>query len=89
MLRKSLLKDEDGLSDGSQALVVKQNEQMPLRPVVRVFKNPEGRIIPVQQIDMMERLSITIVASQLEIQREEQEQSAFRNLRKEMWGQIG
>ncbi len=77
------------LSDGSQALVVRQNEQMPLRPVVRVFKNPEGHIIPVQQIDMMERLSITIVASQLEIQREEEQQSAFKNLRKEMWGQIG
>ncbi len=77
------------LSDGSYGLIVRQNEQMPLRPVVRVFKNPEGHFIPVQQVDLMERLSITIVASQLEIQREEQSQRGFSTLRREMWGKQG
>lgn len=77
------------LSDGSCGLIVRQNEQMPLRPVVRIFKNAEGRFIPVQQVDLMERLSITIVASQLEIQREEQSQRGFATLKREMWGQQG
>lgn len=55
------------LSDGSVGLVKDQNKNMPLRPVVRVIQNSEGKEISPYEINMMKTLSITIVESELEI----------------------
>lgn len=55
------------LSDGRTALVKEQNQNYPLRPIVRVFSDKYGNIIPIEEIDLMEVLSITITESELEI----------------------
>lgn len=68
------------MSDGTRGLVVRQNEQMPLRPVVRIFKDADGKICPFKLIDMMEQLSITIVASQLELQRADETSSNYHSI---------
>lgn len=68
------------MSDGTRAIVVKQNEQVPLRPVVRVFKDSEGKLCPFKLVDMMKTLSVTIVASQLEIEREEAKHGNYHTI---------
>lgn len=55
------------LSDGRLALVKKQNKNFPLRPIIRVFADRWGDILPAEEIDLMEVLSLTIVDSELEI----------------------
>lgn len=55
------------LSDGRIALVKEQNMSMPLRPVIKVFSDPWHRIIPIEEIDLMKVLSLTIVDSELEV----------------------
>ena len=49
--------------------VSKQNRSMPLRPVVRVIQDPEGRDVAPYEIDLMQELSITVLESELEISR--------------------
>lgn len=55
------------LSDGRLALIKEQNINMPLRPIVRIFSDQWGHIIPIEEIDLMKVLSLTIVDSELEI----------------------
>lgn len=55
------------LSDGRMALVKEQNYSIPLRPVIKVFADQWGHIIPVEEIDLMKILSLTIVDSELEV----------------------
>lgn len=55
------------LSDGRMALVKEQNPNFPLRPIVRVFSDKYGQVIPIQEINLMETLSLTIKESELEI----------------------
>lgn len=55
------------LSNGKIALVKEQNPNMPLRPVIKVFSDQWGHIIPIEEIDLMKVLSLTIVDSELEI----------------------
>ncbi len=57
------------LSNQYLGIVAGQNRSMPLRPVVRVIQDPEGREIAPYEIDMMKELSITITESELEIGR--------------------
>lgn len=57
------------LSNGNIALVCRQNRSMPLRPVVRVIQNPQGKDVSPYDIDLMQELSITVVESELEINR--------------------
>lgn len=60
------------LSNGFKALVKSQNKFAPLRPVVRVISDPEGKTIEPFDVDLMEELSIVVTESQLEIHRREQ-----------------
>ncbi len=62
------------LSDGSFALVVSQNAQMPFRPVVRVIRDADMMPIRPYTIDLIKDLNITIVASQMELEMEEEDQ---------------
>ncbi|MBR6537518.1 MAG: HD-GYP domain-containing protein [Lachnospiraceae bacterium] len=55
------------LSNQYLGIVADQNRSMPLRPVVRVIQDPEGREITPYEIDMMKELSVTIIESELEI----------------------
>lgn len=55
------------MSDGRIALIKEQNNNMPLRPVVKVIANKWGRIIPKEDVDLMKVLSLTIVDSELEV----------------------
>ena len=59
------------LSNQFLAIVADQNRSMPLRPIVRVIQDPEGRDITPFEVDMMKELSITITESELEITRNE------------------
>lgn len=47
------------LSDGSYAVIKEQNENMPFRPIVRVFDPWEQ--VPLYELDLMKELSITII----------------------------
>lgn len=58
------------LSDHSLGLVERQNKGTPLRPVVRVIADEFGGKIPYYKVDLMKELSITIIESEIEIQRE-------------------
>ena len=57
------------LSNRHIGIVSKQNRSMPLRPVVRVIQDPEGRDVAPYEIDLMQELSITVLESELEISR--------------------
>ena len=57
------------LSNQFLAIVADQNRSMPLRPIVRVIQDPQGRDITPFEVDMMKELSITITESELEIAR--------------------
>lgn len=56
------------LSDGRIGLVKEQNSSVPLRPVVRVYADKNEKYIPLEEINLMDVLSLTIVESELEIQ---------------------
>ncbi len=58
------------LSDNSIALVVRQNNGMPLRPVVRVIEDGKGAEVRPHELDLLQQLSITIIESELEIRRD-------------------
>jgi HD-GYP domain len=55
------------LSDDTIGIIKEQNRQMPLRPIVRVIADKNGNDIPIYEIDLMEKLSITIKESEIEI----------------------
>lgn len=55
------------LSDGRLALIKEQNPDAPLRPIVKVYADRWGHIIPFEEVDLMKVLSITIIDSELEI----------------------
>jgi HD-GYP domain-containing protein (c-di-GMP phosphodiesterase class II) len=55
------------VSDGRLAIVKDQNAGIPLRPVVRIFADQWGQIIPIEEIDLLKVLSLTIIDSELEI----------------------
>ncbi|MEG1992230.1 MAG: HD-GYP domain-containing protein [Acetivibrio sp.] len=55
------------LSDGNIGIVKEQNRHVPMRPIIRIFKNAKGVEITPFEVDLMEVLSVTIVDSQLEI----------------------
>lgn len=55
------------MSDGRIALIKEQNNNMPLRPIVKIIANKWGRVIPQEDIDLMKVLSLTIVDSELEL----------------------
>lgn len=55
------------LSDRHIGIVAAQNRNMPLRPVVRVVQDPEGRDIVPYELDLMKELSVTVIESELEI----------------------
>ena len=57
------------LSNRMQAIVKDQNRNVPLRPVVRVISDENGKSVVPYEIDLMEELSITIIESELEIRR--------------------
>ena len=55
------------LSNGFLAIVKSQNNAAPLRPVIRVITDPEGKMIEPFEVDLMDELSIVITESQLEL----------------------
>ncbi|MBQ9768480.1 MAG: HD-GYP domain-containing protein [Lachnospiraceae bacterium] len=57
------------LSDQYIGIVCDQNRSMPLRPIVRVIQDPEGKDVTPYEVDLMRELSITVVESELEITR--------------------
>lgn len=52
-----------GLSDGTYAIIKEQNENMPMRPIVRVFDPWEQ--VPLYEVDLMKELSLTITNPQV------------------------
>jgi len=57
------------LSNRCIGIVCDQNRSMPLRPIVRVIQNAKGQDIVPYEVDLMRELSITVVESELEIDR--------------------
>lgn len=57
------------LSNGMLAIVKDQNQNVPLRPIVRVISDIKGCKVKPFEVDLMKDLAITIVESELEIQR--------------------
>lgn len=57
------------LSNGCIALVCRQNRSMPLRPVVRVIQDQQGKEVTPYDVDLMRELSVTVIESELEINR--------------------
>lgn len=55
------------LSDGRVALVKEQNSNLPLRPIIKVFADRWGQVTPIEEIDLMQVLSLTIVDLEMEI----------------------
>lgn len=55
------------LSDNCIGIVKEQNKNFPLRPVVRVITNKNGKDIDPYEIDLMKILSITILESEIEM----------------------
>jgi hypothetical protein len=52
------------LSTGEIAVVIKLNEGLPIRPVVRVIKDREGRELETpKDLDLMSELTVSIVES--------------------------
>lgn len=56
------------LSNGMLGIIKAQNRGVPLRPIVRVVANREGRDVKMYEVDLMKELSITILESEIEIQ---------------------
>jgi len=55
------------LSDGHLAIVKKQNDKCPERPIIRVIANPSGALIKAYELNLLEYLTITIVESELDL----------------------
>lgn len=55
------------LSDGTKGIVRGQNRNVPMRPIIRVIYDKDGKEIKPYEINLMETLSITIIKSELEI----------------------
>lgn len=55
------------LSDNTIGIVKEQNKNFPLRPIVRVITNKDGKEIEPYEIDLMKILSITILESEIEM----------------------
>ena len=52
------------LTSGETAVVIKLNEGLPIRPVVRVIKDEEGNTLSKpRDIDLMKELAISIIGS--------------------------
>lgn len=60
------------LSDGMIGIVEQQNQNAPLRPIIRVIENKNGEKIKPYRLDMMQVLSVTITESEVEIKRSKQ-----------------
>lgn len=59
------------MSDNSIGIVKEQNKNVPLRPIVRLIVDRKGQEIESpHEIDLMENLAITIIKSELELERE-------------------
>lgn len=56
------------LSNDKIGIVKEQNRNMPLRPIVRVISDKNGKEIEMYEIDLMKELSITILESELEME---------------------
>lgn len=57
------------LSDGKLAIVTEQNKRVPLRPNIRVIADADGTALVPYDLDLMEVLSITIIESEIEIEK--------------------
>lgn len=55
------------LSNNSVGIVKEQNKNFPLRPIIRVITDEKGNDIDFYEIDLMKKLSITIIESEIEI----------------------
>jgi putative nucleotidyltransferase with HDIG domain len=55
------------LSNSTIGIVKEQNQNMPLRPIVRVISDENDREISMHEVDLMKNLSITILDSEIEI----------------------
>lgn len=55
------------LSNGMLGIVKEQNENVPLRPIVRVVSDLQGNKVELYEINLMEDLAVTIVESELEL----------------------
>jgi uncharacterized domain HDIG len=55
------------LSDNCLGIIKEQNKNFPLRPIVRVISDKNGRDIMPYEIDLMKILSITIIESEIEM----------------------
>lgn len=55
------------LSDGRMALVKEQNTNMPLRPIIKIFADRWGQVTPIEEIDLLKVLSLTIVNLETEM----------------------
>lgn len=56
------------LSTNAMGIVKEQNKNFPLRPIIRVITDENGNDIIPYEIDLMQRLSITILESELEME---------------------
>jgi len=55
------------LSNNAVGIVKEQNINFPLRPIIRVITDQEGKEIEMYEIDLMKILSITIIESEIEM----------------------
>jgi putative nucleotidyltransferase with HDIG domain len=55
------------LSDNTTGIIKEQNKNFPLRPVVRIITDKNGRDVKPYEIDLMKILSITIIESEIEL----------------------
>jgi putative nucleotidyltransferase with HDIG domain len=55
------------LSDNSTGIIKEQNKNYPLRPVVRIITDKDGKEVEPYEIDLMKVLSMTILESELEM----------------------
>lgn len=57
------------LSNNMLGIIKDQNQNVPLRPIVRIIEDENGNKVVPYEIDLMDELNITIVESELEIKR--------------------
>lgn len=57
------------LSNRMLAIIKDQNQNVPLRPIVRIITDENGNKVTPYEIDLMKELNITIIESELEIKR--------------------
>ncbi len=54
------------LSDLNYAIVSEQNPASPFRPIVRIIKIEDGKQYPVEEINLMDRLNLTIIDADIQ-----------------------